>query len=84
MLYCGATYFGESRDRIVKTLEILTFASLLWQLFKALIHGVLEKFEAQLGAELLAQIKFSLNETVTFFLAQALQLAPNLLKAEAN
>ena len=37
----SGTAFGKIRNRITGQLEMLTFARLLWELFKALIHGAL-------------------------------------------
>jgi hypothetical protein len=35
----SGTAFGKMRNRITGQLEMLTFARLLWELFKALIYG---------------------------------------------
>ncbi|MBT5835160.1 MAG: transposase [Deltaproteobacteria bacterium] len=37
----SGTAFGKIRNQITGQLEMLTFARLLWELFKALIHGAL-------------------------------------------
>jgi hypothetical protein len=37
----SGTVFGKIRNRLTGQLEMLTFARLLWELFKALIHGAL-------------------------------------------
>ena len=83
MQHQGAQYFGKVRDGICAKLEYLTFASLLWELFKNLIYGILDQFQEKLGNELLDEMKESLNSQVTKFLTEALQLDSATLKAEA-
>ncbi len=39
----GADYFGEMRDSITGKLEFISLASLMWELFKAVIYGALDK-----------------------------------------
>lgn len=79
--------FGFVRDRITKRLEYLTFARLLWELFRALIFGALDSLREMIPSKMLALIKSEIDAKVTSFLDQALQLDEksvlNELKAEA-
>ena len=79
--------FGRVRDKITKQLEYLTFARLLWELFRALIFGVLDSLREIIPSATLVLIKSEINSRVTAFLDQALQLDEkyvlNELKAEA-
>ena len=79
--------FGEIRNRITGQLEQLSFATVLWELFKALIHGALALFEHEIGSQLVGKIKKAIDCTVENFLMKALQIdeisVKNQLKAEA-
>ncbi len=55
-------------------MELLSFASLLWELFRALIFGTLDQLTQLIGEELLETIKDRINCTITEFLENALQL----------
>ena len=87
LLTNGGLSFGEIRNRITGRLEKLTFATVLWDLFKAIIHGTLETFERVIGIDLVHQIKRAIDTTVENFLQQALQIddisIKNQLQAEA-
>lgn len=45
----GSLSFGQVRDLLTGKLQILSFASLLWSLFRAIISGVLESFGRTIG-----------------------------------
>ena len=79
--------FGEIRNRITGQLEQLSFATVLWELFKSLIHGTLDHFEHEIGSKLISKIKKAIDSTVENFLIKALQIdeisVKNQLKAEA-
>lgn len=79
--------FGRVRDKITNRLEYLTFARLLWELFRALIFGVLDALRETISPATLALIKTEIDREVMAFLDQALQLDEkyvlNELKAEA-
>lgn len=82
MLRNGACRFGEIRNEITGKLEMLTFASLLWEFFKAIIYGVLDQFERTIGGDVLRKLKDTITNTVEKFLEKALQLDENYLKNE--
>ncbi len=79
--------FGSIRDKVTKQLELLTFARLLWELFKALIYNVLNTLTKKLGKATIELIKKEITVSITEFLDQALQLdkdyMENELKAES-
>lgn len=74
LLEDGRLTFGQARNRLTGALEQLSFAAVLWSLFKALIHGILDRFTNQLGPALLQTIKGAIDNTVEEFLTQALQM----------
>lgn len=76
--------FGDNRKTVMKQLEMMSFASLLWTLFKALIYGALDHFKETLGAKLLESIKDQINKTVLEYLTRALQLDPESLLQETR
>jgi len=61
---------------------MLTFARLLWELFKALIYGALDSFTQTLPQKTIKLIKHKINLTVCDFLNQALQLDEDYIKME--
>ncbi len=73
----GGGFFGKLRDRISKSLELLSFAGLLWELFRALIFGTLDQLKSLLGDNVLQTIKEKIDCTITEFLSSALQLDSN-------
>ncbi len=85
MLASGES-FGTIRNKITKQLELLTFARLLWELFKALIYGVLDTLKNEISKEIIDSIKRKITINITEFLDNALQLddeyTTNELKAE--
>jgi hypothetical protein len=87
MLRNGALTYGEIRDRQTGQLQVLTYAALLWQLFRALIEGALDGLVKNLGRKLIHQILAAIDQTVEEFLNDALQITPDhvavQLKAES-
>jgi len=86
MLRAGQLTYGEIRDRESGRLQTLTYAALLWQLFRALIEGALEGLVRDLGRKALKKVLAAIDQTVEEFLNQALQISPQQvavqLKAE--
>jgi len=81
----GVSY-GEIRDRQSGRLQTLTYAALLWQLFRSLIEGALEGLVRDLGRRLVKKVLAAIDQSVLGFLQEALQIAPQQvatqLKAE--
>ena len=86
MLRGGQLSYGEIRDRESGRLQLLTYAALLWLLFRALIEGVLEALVRDLGRKLIRRVLAAIDQTVEDFLNDALHLSPEQaavqLKAE--
>jgi len=87
MLENGSLSFGEIRSKITGQLEKLSFATVLWELFKSLIHGTLDRFEQCIGTKMIKAIKDAIDCTVESFLKRALQMddasCQRRMKAEA-
>ena len=86
MLRGGDLSYGEIRDRETGRLQTLTFATLLWQLFRALIEGALDTLVKDLGRKVVRKVLNVINQSVEGFLNDALQMSPEQvaiqLKAE--
>jgi hypothetical protein len=70
----GQLSYGEIRDRETGRLQILTYAALLWQLFRALIEGALHTLVRDLGRPVVRKVLATIDHTVEQFLTQALQM----------
>jgi hypothetical protein len=83
----GGLSYGEVRDRQSGQLRALTYATLLWELFRALIEGALEGLVRELGRQVVRKIATAIDQTIESFLTQALQMKPDQvavqLEAEA-
>jgi hypothetical protein len=78
--------FGTVRNRLTKRLETITFARILWELFRALIFGTLDNMQDILSIDIIELIKTRIDNNVSDFLDKALQLdefhIENELKAQ--
>ncbi|MEK7296105.1 MAG: transposase [Actinomycetota bacterium] len=77
MLRSGRLSYGEIRDRQSGQLQVLTYATLLWELFRALIEGALEGLIRDLGLKVVRKVAAAIDQTVESFLTQALQMKPD-------
>ena len=86
MLRSGQLSYGEVRDRESGRLQTLTYAALLWQLFRAIIEGALDSLVRELGRRVVRRVLNVIDQTVEGFLNDALQMSPEhvavQLKAE--
>ena len=82
MLRQGHLSYGEIRDRASGELQTLSYAGLLWQLFRALIEGALEGLLKELGAKIVHSILEAIDQTVENFLNHALQMNPEQVAAQ--
>jgi hypothetical protein len=86
MLRSGQLSYGEIRDRESGRLQTLTYAVLLWQLFRALIEGALHTLIKDLGRKIVNRVLSAIDQTVEEFLTDALHMNPHhvsvQLKAE--
>jgi len=87
MLRQGRLSYGEIRDRETGRLQVLTYATLLWQLLRSLIEGALDGLVRQLGRRVINKVLAAIDQGVEGFLEEALQIsAPQVavqLQAEA-
>jgi len=74
MLRQGQLSYGEIRDRQSGRLQSLTYAALLWQLFRSLIEGALEGLVRDLGQRVVKKVLAAINQSVEDFLEEALQI----------
>lgn len=71
----------DVRSRMKEQLTTLDFAQRLWQLFRALISGAIDRFKKELG-KMTETIKAAIDDRIDEFFAQALQLDVFTLKME--
>lgn len=74
MLRSGQLTYGQIRDRESGRLQMLTYAALLWQLFRALIEGALDLLVRELGRKVIHRVLAAIDQTVEGFLNEALHL----------
>ena len=84
MLRSGHLAYGEIRDRQTGQLQVLTYAALLWQWFRALIEGAWEALLCELGRKTIQKILAGLDQTVEGFLYDALQITPEQISAQSK
>lgn len=77
MLRSGRLSYGEIRDRQSGQLLVLTYATLLWELFRALITGALDGLVRHLGRKVVRQVAEAIDQSVEEFLTRALQMKPD-------
>jgi hypothetical protein len=82
MLRGGQLSYGEIRDRETGRLQTLTYAALLWQLFRALIEGALEGLVRDLGRKIIKKVLAAIDQSVEGFLNEALQISPQQVSAQ--
>ena len=82
MLRSGQLSYGEIRDRESGRLQTLTYAVLLWQLFRALIEGALETLVKDLGPKIVQKVLSAIDVTVEEFLTDALQMGPHQVSVQ--
>ena len=82
MLRNGHLTYGEIRDRETGRLQVLTYAALLWQLFRALIEGALETLVRDLGRSVVRKVLAAIDQTVEDFLNEALQMKPDQVSVQ--
>ena len=80
MLRNGNISFGEQRDLVSGKLRIMSFASLLWKLFRSLITGALEGIEG-LGAEVIQILTGAIDRVVEEFLDDVFHMTDKHMKS---
>jgi hypothetical protein len=84
MLRSGNLSFGQVRDLQSGKLQILSFAALLWQLFRSIISGVFDQFEQLIGKARIEQLLAAIDGAVEDFLSEAMQITPSHVQALAR
>jgi hypothetical protein len=84
MLRSGRLSYGEVRDRESGRLQVLTYAALLWQLFRALIEGALDGLVHELGRTVVKKVLAAIDQTVEGFLSDALQISPDQVSVQVK
>lgn len=82
MLRSGRLSYGEIRDRQSGQIVVLTYAALLWQLFRALIEGALESVVRDLGRRVIRKVNAAIEQSVESFLSRALQMKPDQVQVQ--
>lgn len=82
MLRNGSLSYGEMRDRQSGQILVLTYALLLWELFRALIDGALDPLVRQLGRKTIDDVRTAISDTVEDFLTTALQMKPDQIHTQ--
>jgi hypothetical protein len=82
MLRSGQLTYGEIRDRESGRLQTLTYAALLWQLFRALIEGALNALVRDLGRKVVRRVLDAIDQTVEGFLNDALHMSPEQVSVQ--
>ncbi len=82
MLRTGRLSYGEIRDKQTGHLQLLTYAGLLWQLFRALIEGALETLVGEFGTDTVQKVAAAIDRTVESFLNEALLMKPEQVSAQ--
>jgi hypothetical protein len=82
MLRGGEMRFGEIRDKQSGRLQVLCFAGLLWELFRAIIEGALDGLVATIGSDLAKTVMAAIDEAVENFLCRTLQMLPGQIEAQ--
>jgi len=82
MLRSGQLSYGEIRDRESGRLQTLTYAVLLWQLFRALIEGALDTLVKDLGRKIVKKVLSAIDVTVEEFLTDALHMSPHQVSVQ--
>ncbi len=75
---------SDAKAETISKIELLCYANLLWDFFKALIHGALNKLIATVGKSLVDLVKATIDSTILSFLEEALQIDDISLKIEAK
>jgi len=78
----GSLNYGEIRDKQTGILQVLSFAALLWQLFRALIEGALDRLKEAIGKDIVNEITAAIDQEVDDFLERALQCEPLLIQSQ--
>ena len=80
----GRLTFGEVRDGQSGRLQLLSYAGLMWQLFRGLIDGALDGLVSTIGQDTVESVLTAIDEAVDSFLNRALQIEPAMVEAQLH
>jgi hypothetical protein len=76
----GSLSFGEERDLQSGKLLVMSYAGLLWGLFRSIITGVFDQLENRIGKATIDKITNAIDGAVETFLNEAFQMTPSQMK----
>jgi len=76
MLENGGLNFARYRKKSAEVLESVSFAAVLWDLFKSVINNVLDTFISVAGSNVIMEMKDSIAAQVEEMLLKALRIDP--------
>jgi hypothetical protein len=76
----GSLSFGEERDLQSGKLLAMSYASLLWGLFRSIITGVFDQLEAEMGKATIEKLTNAIDGAVESFLNEAFHMTPSHMK----
>lgn len=82
MVRSGGLSYGEVRDKQSGQLQVLSYAGLMWQLFRTIIEGAMDGLVETLGSDVVERVSQEIDEAIESFLTRALQLEPNLIQSQ--
>ncbi|CAE6490229.1 conserved hypothetical protein [Nitrosomonas nitrosa] len=77
----GANSIAQMRQRVCSNSTDISFASKLWQVFRAIISGALDELKAILG-DTITLVLETIDAHIQCFFVQALQLDPRTIRLE--
>lgn len=80
----GGQRLSDIRSKTARKIELLSYANLLWDIFRALIHGALDTLIDTIGGSLIGIIKTTIDSTVMDYLEETLQIDPFSFAVEAK
>lgn len=76
----GSLSFGEERDLQSGKLLAMSYASLLWGLFRSIITGIFDQLEAEMGKATIEKLTNAIDGAVESFLNEAFHMTPSHMK----
>ena len=76
----GNISFGEQRDLQSGKLLVISYSNLLWGLFRAIITGVFEQLEEEIGKDLIEKLTDGIDGAVESFLNDALHMSSSQVR----
>lgn len=78
----GFDNFAQARDGIGDGMEKLSFMKCLWEIFKGILWGVLDRLAERFGPDMMEEVKLAVSREFEELLENALQIDENYLGNE--